>query len=73
MYYSKIECPHCGNEFTVNSGDKIQKCCWCKRMLSVQFKKISKKKQRFDVQPADFTEEQKKIFFNKRNGDNIDG
>lgn len=53
MYYSKVECPHCGNEFTVNNERKSMKCCWCKRRMSIKFERLGKKKVRFTVEPME--------------------
>lgn len=62
IYYGNVECPHCGNEFTVNSGTEVQTCGWCRRPVSVSFKLTSKKKKKFTVEPADFSAEQRKGF-----------
>jgi ribosomal protein S27E len=62
MFYGKVECPHCGNEITVNNEREIQKCCWCRRVLSVKFERFGKKKSRFNIKPMEFTEEEKKSY-----------
>ena len=60
MLYTKVDCPHCGNEITVNDTRKIQKCCWCRRLVSVKFDKSRKGKKKFrcSVEAADFPEPQ---------------
>jgi len=65
MYYSKIECPNCGNEFTVNNARESMKCCWCKRLVSIKFERLGKRKHRFIVEPMEFSEEEKKDFHKK--------
>lgn len=61
MFY-EAECPHCGNEITVNNFKDNQKCRWCRRPISVKLERISKKKIRCEVKPMDFPEEQKKDY-----------
>lgn len=62
MLYSKVDCPHCGNEITVNNTRETQKCRWCRRLISVKFdkpKKNGKKiKIRCRVEVVDFPETQ---------------
>lgn len=62
MLYHKTECPHCGNEITVSNEKRIQKCCWCKRLVSAKFERTSKKKVKCEVETVDFTESQKQSF-----------
>lgn len=59
MLYCRTECPHCGNEITVNNTREIQKCRWCRRSISVKLGRTSKKKIWCEVKPMDFTENQK--------------
>jgi hypothetical protein len=73
MYYSKVECPHCGNELVISNAKEVQKCCWCKRLISIKFKWLSKKKQIFTVEPMDFSEVQKKEYYNKWKDEDING
>lgn len=54
MLYYKTECPHCGNEITVNNGKETQKCRWCRRIISVKIEKIKKKRFKCEVEPIDF-------------------
>ena len=62
MLYRRVECPHCGNAVTVNNARETQKCCWCRRLLSVKLEKTSKKKIRCEVEPVDFPEGQKQDY-----------
>lgn len=62
MVFHKTECPHCGNEITVHNGKETQKCCWCRRLMSVKIQKTGKKKFRCEVEAIDFPEEQKKNY-----------
>lgn len=57
MLYHKTECPHCGNEITVNNGKRTQKCRWCRRLISVNLYRV-KRKIRCEVEPMDFPEDQ---------------
>ena len=69
MYYSKVDCPHCGNEISVNRivGRKNIKCYWCRRIVEVKFTG-SGKKAKVIVKDADFPDEQK-FKFSKFNDD----
>ena len=58
MLYHKTECPHCGNEITVNNSKEMQKCRWCRRPISVTLYRTNKKKIRCEVEPMDFPEGQ---------------
>ena len=58
MLYCRIECPHCGNEITVNNAREIQKCCWCRRLISVNLRRENGKKVRCEVEPTDFPKNQ---------------
>lgn len=58
MLHHKVDCPHCGNEITVNNMRETQKCCWCRRLISVKLERVNKKKIRCEVEPVDFPEEQ---------------
>lgn len=62
IIYHATECPHCGNEITVNNAKEIQKCLWCRRPISVKLERISRKKVRCKVEAVDFCEEQKQNF-----------
>ena len=61
MLFYRAECPHCGNEITVNNAKEIQKCCWCRRLISVKLTR-NKKKIRCEVEPIDFPEEKKQNY-----------
>lgn len=67
MIYRKVECPCCGNEIIVNSGSEAQKCCWCRRLVSVRFKKKPKgKKFNCEVEVMDFpTNKDQKTTYSK--------
>lgn len=58
MLHYRTECPHCGNEITVNNARRTQKCCWCRRLISVNLEKTSKRKIRCEVEPMDFPEKE---------------
>lgn len=58
MLYCNVECPHCGNEITVNNAKRTQKCCWCRRLVWVDIQRVSRKKVKCEVQPMDFPEDQ---------------
>lgn len=62
MLHYTTECPHCGNAITVNDARKEQKCCWCRRLISVKLERVNKKKIKCEVEPIDFPEEQKKSY-----------
>lgn len=36
------ECPHCGNPISVTDMKEVQKCFWCRRLISVKFDKTKK-------------------------------
>lgn len=59
MLYQKVECPHCGNEITVNDTRSEDKCRWCRRLISVKFLRNKNKKRKFicEVEPLDFPDE----------------
>lgn len=61
MLYRKVECPTCGNEIVVNSGSETQKCQWCRRLVSVKFKRNKPKSRKLncEVEAMDFPEPQK--------------
>lgn len=67
MYYSKVDCPHCGNEIIVNNAREFAKCNWCRRAVKVKFIG-SGKKAKVIVKDADFPDEQK-FKFSKFNDD----
>lgn len=69
MLHYKAECPHCGNEITVNNVREIQKCCWCRRLISVKLERTRKRKFRCEVNPIDFPENQKKNYSDWKDGD----
>lgn len=58
VLYRRVDCPHCGNEITVNSGKETTKCFWCRRIVEVKFTGNSRKKAKVDVKAIDFPEEQ---------------
>jgi hypothetical protein len=60
MLHYRTECPHCGNEITVSNEKGVQKCRWCRRLISVKLERTKKRKIRCEVEPMDFPEEQKK-------------
>jgi len=70
MLYSKVECPHCGNEITVNNAKKEDKCRWCRRLISVSFNKNKKNKIDCEVKPLDFPDESNFLLKNRK--DNFD-
>jgi len=51
-----VECPHCGNETEVKDVKDVQKCRWCRRLISAKFERRGKKKYRCTVEPVDFPE-----------------
>lgn len=56
--YRKVDCPHCGNEITVNSDTDVRKCRWCKRLVAVNFERKGKgKKVKCKVEAIDFPDE----------------
>lgn len=55
MAYRNVDCPHCGNEITVNSERETSKCCWCRRIVKVKFVGYGKK-LKVKVEAADFSE-----------------
>ena len=59
MMYRKVECPHCGNEITVNNTKEEDKCRWCRRLISIKFKKTGKNKFNVEVEPIDFPKDSK--------------
>jgi hypothetical protein len=61
MLFCRTECPHCGNDITVNNAKEVQKCCWCRRLVSVKIER-KKKKVRCEVEAIDFPEDQKKDY-----------
>lgn len=56
MLYRNVECPHCGNEISVSNTSNNQKCCWCRRLVSAKFVKVSKKRIVCNIEPVDFPE-----------------
>ena len=59
MIYRKIDCPCCGNEIIVNNGSETQKCCWCRRLISVKFKRRPRgKKLNCEAEVMDFPQPQ---------------
>lgn len=60
MLYRKVECPTCGNEIVVNGGSQVQKCCYCRRLMTVKFyrRKPKSKKLICEVEAMDFPEPQ---------------
>lgn len=58
MLYHRVDCPHCGNEITVNNLRESRKCNWCRRPISVKLEKVGKK-IRCEVEPLDFTDNEK--------------
>lgn len=65
MLFCSTECPHCGNEITVNNARETQKCLWCRRLISVKIQR-KKKKIRCEVEPIDFPENQKKDYSRRK-------
>lgn len=59
MLYHRTECPHCGNEITVNEAKETLKCRWCRRLVSVKFERGKGKKFNCIVKPMDFPENSK--------------
>ena len=59
MLYAKAVCPHCGNEITVNNARETQKCCYCRRLLSVSICRGKGRKVKCEVEPKDFSDDQK--------------
>lgn len=74
MLYAKVDCPHCGNEVTFNNAKEIQKCCWCRRLVSVKFEKPRKngKRIRCDVKAVDFPDKPNEHVSNNKNNKNLD-
>lgn len=70
MLYHKVECPHCGNEITVTNAKEIQKCCWCRRLISVKLGRNKRNKVFCNVEPMDFPEDSKPFI---KNGDDSYG
>lgn len=66
MLYYKTECPHCGNEITVNDARKEDKCRWCRRLISVSLKRTRRNKIDCKVEPIDFPEDSKPFIKNKK-------
>lgn len=68
MLYNKVDCPHCGNEIVVTSEREEQKCCYCRRLISVKFEKKRRKGKKVNctVEPIDFPQDSKPF---TKNGD----
>lgn len=66
MLHYATECPHCGNEITVNNARETQKCCWCRRIISVKLERTKNKKIRCEVEPVDFTPENQSPNYKKQ-------
>ena len=79
MLFHKTECPHCGNDVTVNDSKDVHKCRWCRRLISVKFERGKGKRYKCEVEPMDFNDnesfgkrsysdwERNDIYGNKRN------
>lgn len=57
MLYRRVDCPHCGNEITVNNGRETTKCRWCRRLVQVRFTGNGKR-AKANVEAIDFPKEQ---------------
>lgn len=62
MLYNTLTCPHCGNDTTVRSVEEPQKCRWCRRLLLVKVTKNKGKKLNWEIEPINFSENQKQDY-----------
>lgn len=74
MLYKDVECPHCGNEVTVSNQSDVQKCCWCRRLISVKFGRSGKGKRKIvcKVDAMDFPNQFPPSYYFKE-GEKTDG